>query len=609
MRRSRIITVATLALIGACSGEAPSTPEPPPPPGPLVVPSLAEVEASLAPLGFDDFIEQSFLHLVRRSPESALAWQLQAELPDNPGRLDDLSDDFAIETHEVVSTIRARLEAFELAALSEPQRLTAEVYAWYLDDLARAFAYRDHVYQATHLINGDPFTTELFFTELHPLEGEADARAYINRLWGVDDKFAQLGAELERRAALGLAPPAMMINWVLGALEAVASAPPHRTPYYGALSRALYQLADMPPSTRNALLAEADAAVRDGVIPAYAELQDVLRRIRSGAPTAIGVGARPDGLAYYAEALRHHTTTTSTADELHALGLRELERIHAELRRRFDALGYPRGEALAETFARVAADGGLVAGKDVVKTYTDIIEATYPRLAAAFDLAPSTPVVVIGGSSGGYYLSPSLDGRRPGAFYAVAGGGAQPRFAMPTLAYHETVPGHHHQIGIAQDLDLPFFRRVINFNAYTEGWGLYAERLAGDLGWYDDDPYGDLGRLQAEAFRAVRLVVDTGLHTRGWSFERARDFFVDNTGLDSRAIGADGQIARYTAWPGQATAYSVGMLELLALRAQAQAALRDRFDLVAFHRVVLTTGAVPLPILRARVERWIDAER
>jgi len=184
--------------------------------------------------------------------------------------------------------------------------------------------------------------------------------------------------------------------------------------------------------------------------------------------------------------------------------------------------------------------------------------------------------------------------------------GAQPLYGMPTLAYHEAVPGHHFQISLAQESDLPLFRNVNTFLGYTEGWALYAEQLASELGWYDDDPYGDLGRLQAQAFRAARLVVDTGLHARGWTFDQAHEFMVENTGQEPGFMQFE--VSRYIAWPGQATAYMVGMLKILELRQRAIDRLGDHFDLQEFHRVVLSNGSMPLEVLERVVDRYITAK-
>ena len=238
----------------------------------------------------------------------------------------------------------------------------------------------------------------------------------------------------------------------------------------------------------------------------------------------------------------------------------------------------------------------------VLSTYEGIIDLAEQNLDQAFDIFPSADVVVVPDESGGYYIAPSFDGSRPGAFYAGTTTN-QPWFPMRSLAYHEAVPGHHTQIAIAMDQDLPGFRKSARVTAFVEGWALYAERLAWELGWHDSDPYSNLGRLQYEALRAARLVMDTGIHSLGWSFNQAAQFNVDNIGW---SIGASqGAAGRYSVWPGQATAYMVGMLQILDERQRAMDELGALFDLKGFHRALLSNGAVPLSLLHSVVDRYI----
>ena len=270
----------------------------------------------------------------------------------------------------------------------------------------------------------------------------------------------------------------------------------------------------------------------------------------------------------------------------------------------FDELGYPQDETLPELFARVTQDGGIIPAADVRTTYEGIIGAAEMMLDEAFDIFPSANVVVEEDEYGGYYIGPSFDGSRPGAFYASTRFD-EPYYAMPSLTYHEAVPGHHTQIAIAMDIDTgPTFRRIVRFTAFVEGWALYAERLAFELGWYDNDIYGNLGRLQYEALRAARLVMDTGIHSLGWSFEEAVQFNIDNVGWSRSA--SEGAVARYSVAPAQATAYMIGMLHILDARQRAQDALGASFDLREFHRVVLTSGGLPLALLDNVVDRYIQ---
>jgi uncharacterized protein (DUF885 family) len=283
-----------------------------------------------------------------------------------------------------------------------------------------------------------------------------------------------------------------------------------------------------------------------------------------------------------------------------------LERIHAEMRLIFDRLGYPQDADLTTMYSRVAQDGSIVSGDQVVSTYKTLIEDASRKVAPAFDLRPKADVIVIGGPTGGYYMPPAFDGSRPGAFYASATG-SEARFGMPTLAYHEAIPGHHFQVAIAQEMDLPTLRRVVEFTSYVEGWALYAEHLAWEIGFYKNDPYGDLGRLQAEAFRATRLVVDTGIHAKKWTFNQAVDYMIENTGMSRGSV--EREISRYIVMPGQATAYDIGYLKIMQLRQRAKATLGDKFDLKEFHNVVLGNGAMPLDILDKTIDNYISTKR
>ena len=272
----------------------------------------------------------------------------------------------------------------------------------------------------------------------------------------------------------------------------------------------------------------------------------------------------------------------------------------------FDQLGYPANETLGELFSRVSADGGIIPAVDVKATYEAIIRAAEADVGAVFDIFPTASVVVADDPFGGFYIGPSFDGTRPGAFYASTQN-SQPWFQMPSLSYHEAVPGHHTQIAIAMELPGPTFRKTERFTGFVEGWALYAERLAWELGWYDNDPYGNLGRLQYEALRAARLVMDTGIHSLGWSFEQAVQFNMANVGWGRSA--SEGAAGRYSVVPGQATAYMVGMLHILDARQRAMDQLGANFDLTAFHRVVLTSGGVPLALLDEVVDAWVAEQQ
>jgi uncharacterized protein (DUF885 family) len=385
-------------------------------------------------------------------------------------------------------------------------------------------------------------------------------------------------------------------------MNPIADGAADSNPYYTAFAGKLDNIASLSDTERQDLKDRALSAVSSSVIPAYRQLRETMLGLQAIASPSIGVGQFPRGNDYYNYILKHHTTTDLTAAEIHQLGLDELQRIHAEMRLLFDQLGYPQNESLQQLFVRLGTDGGIIPAADVLPTYEGIIESARENIDQAFNIFPSADVVVIPDDFGGFYIGPSFDGTRPGAFYAGTTRDI-PWFGMPTLAYHESLPGHHLQIALAMEADAPAFRKLVRVSAFVEGWGLYAERLAYELGWYANDPYGNLGRLQLEALRAARLVIDTGIHSLGWSFERGVQFNDDNVGV--RTPSSEGATARYSVIPGQATAYMIGMLEILRVRQIAMDQLGTQFDLREFHTVVLQAGAVPLPLLETLVDNWI----
>jgi len=587
--------LAALALLsGACGGgdEVEAPPRQP-------LPSAMEVRAELAGLPFDDFLARSFELLLQRSPMTVVELGLESHIDVGESFIDEVSDAFVRETQQVEEVVLDLAGEFDRDRLERGQRIAFDAYRWYLEDRVGGHRFSDLDYRITPSVNSIPVGTQLFFTDIHPIGSAADADRYVRRLDAVGWQMRQLRDVLIRLDGAGIVTPRLLIAWSRPGLRAIARSAPRSTPYYRALEAKLTGV-DAGASARADLLERAEAAIAASIIPAYRALDDFLADQEPRAPQEIGAWQYAGGDAYYAYALRHHITTEVGAAELHQLGLDELDRIRGELDRRFAELGYPAGEPLADQIARLAVEGERVAAADVVVEYAAIIDDARGRLAGAFDVAPSADVVVTGVPSGGFYVGPSLDNSRPGAFFATVSDAGESRFGMRTLAYHEAVPGHHLQIGIARDLDLALFQRVVTFTGFAEGWALYAEWLAGDLGWYEGDAPGDIGRLQAEAFRAARLVVDTGIHDLGWSFDQAAEFFRASIGFDMSF--SEGQIARYASWPGQATSYWMGRTKLLELRRAAEAALGEGFDLAAFHHAVLVYGSVPLDVLATNVE-------
>jgi uncharacterized protein (DUF885 family) len=565
---------------------------------------ISQIIEELSELPIDGFFEQSFHQLSLRNPEFLVELGIDQSLGLEVG-LDNLSKEYQLETMELEAGILELLNSYDPEDLNPDQQASLQVYKWYLEDLVRGHPYADYQYIASHMINNSIHNqTNLFFTDTHPVNTREQAEKYITRLNLVDEKFAQLVDALQIRREKGLIPPQFTIDWALYDLRGQTGSTAVSHPYFLACRDKLDNIDEMSDDDIDEFLAQAVEAIETSVIPAFNSLAEELEKQRGLASDEnMGLWQFEDGEDYYAYLLQHYTTTELTADEIHALGLQELERIHAEMRAIFDQLGYPDDEDLETLFQRVAVDSGYRSGSEIVATYEKIIDDTYPLLDQAFEVSPQAKVIVIEDEYGGYYVRGSLDGSRPGAFYAGVSGAGAPYFKMRSLTYHETIPGHHFQVELVREMSLPTFRNRISLSGYAEGWALYAERLAYDLGWYADDPYSNLGRLQYEALRAARLVVDTGLHAKQWSFDQAVEFFMENVGWNRSQC--EYQITRYIMLPGQATAYMVGMLQILGMRQQAIDQLGDQFDLAEFHTVILEGGAMPLSILAERVDDYI----
>jgi uncharacterized protein (DUF885 family) len=374
---------------------------------------------------------------------------------------------------------------------------------------------------------------------------------------------------------------------------------------------------NIKPSVRDEIVADARQAIESTVYPAYGRLIAYYEQLDASVDGNYGVWHLPNGDELYRGALRFFTTTDDTPEEIHQLGLREVDRIQREILTILEAEGRNIDDGFEAAITALAEDPQFYyedsdAGREqILADYQRIIDEVSAGLDDFFDLQPAAGVEVQRvpefkekTSAGAYYNPPAMDGSRPGVFYAnLYDIKATPTYNMRTLAYHEAVPGHHFQIAIAQEQEsLPFFRRMLPFTAYAEGWALYAERLAWEAG-FQQNPYDNIGRLQAELFRAVRLVVDTGIHAKRWTREQAIAWMKSNTGMADSDVEAE--IERYFVMPGQACAYKVGMNKILQLREQAQQALGDDFDIREFHNVVLTSGSVPLTILEEIVRKYV----
>jgi uncharacterized protein (DUF885 family) len=532
--------------------------------------------------------------------------------------LDDFSVEFAREEARRAGEQLAMLRSWPPASLSPEQRFSADVLDWFLATRVEGERFLLHDYPLNQL-DGVQSALPDFMLNVHQVRDEGDARSWIARLRRFGPALDQVVAGVRERARRGVVPPRFVVEAVRGEVaELVSPAPPEHVLHVG-LAERLDALEGLDPARREALLAESERAIGEVVLPAYRRVAEVLRELADLATDDAGVWRLPEGEAYYAWTLRQHTTTALSADQIHQLGTAEVARIQAELGAILAAQGGT-GD-LGVDLARLDRDERFLypdtneGREQILADYRAIVAETGPRLPALFGRLPRAALAVEpvpafreAGAAGAYYWPPPFDGSKPGTFFVnLRSVPDVKRFAMRTLAFHEAVPGHHLQIALSFEMEgVPFFRRVVPFTAFVEGWALYAERLAAEQGFHPT-PLDRAGQLQAELFRAARLVVDTGLHAKRWTRERAIAWMVRSTGLPEGDVVAE--VERYIVDPGQACAYKIGQLEILRLRDRARSALGPGFDLREFHDVVLGSGALPMVLLERVVEEWIANRR
>jgi uncharacterized protein (DUF885 family) len=506
-------------------------------------------------------------------------------------------------------TALARLARIDQANLSVQQRASAAAIAWKLQGVIDSDVYRDYAF-AFNQFNGVHVQVVNFMTQTHPIRQRRDVENYLVRLRAVAGKIDAAVARSRAQAARGFLMPTFITEASIGQLDRFLHGRTEDNVLVTAMAQRMAGLQDVTPRDQARLAAQAALIVRQSVLPAFRQARAMLREQLPRTTSDAGLWRLPDGAGAYAVALRQMTSSSETPAEVHAIGLREVARIEQSMDGLLASIGYAHG-SIKERMARLQRDQqpqdadprpGLLA------RYDTVLRDAEQRAGALFDLVPAAPVVVrreppfTERTATAHYTAPAPDGTRPGIFWAPLPGPEFNTVILRTMVYHEGVPGHHFQLALQQEnRALPRYRRERILGpgmAYGEGWALYAEQLAAEHGWYGDDVVGRLGQLDAELLRARRLVVDTGLHAMHWTRQQAIDYGIPPAEVD-----------RYVVMPGQACAYKIGMLRILALRARAQAALGARFDIRRFHNVVLETGNVPLPVLDQVVDAWIAREK
>ena len=460
-----------------------------------------------------------------------------------------------------------------------------------------------------------------FMETTHVVKNDKTARNYVARLIAMGPKLDALTADMQHQAKEGVVLPASLLEKSIAVIDATVEPPPAQNGLVTSFVTRMDAVKGLDAKRKSELQAEAVGAVKNQVYPAYGRMREALIALRPAAATqSAGVSRLPDGAAYYDLMLQQQTTSNYTAEQLHALGLSEVARITQEMQVILDAQGVKQGTIAArvkqlQDDPRYHMPNTAEGRAQFLARYRQLLVEVSARMPEYFRIVPKEmpsvermPESLEKGSAGAQYQSAAMDGSRPGIFEVNERDlNETPTWGMKTLAYHEGIPGHHFQITIAQGLkDLPLIRQIGLYTAYAEGWALYAEHFAAEIGMYKDDPLGDLGRLQGEIFRAARLVVDTGIHAKGWTREQAIQYMIENTGMSDTEVTTE--IERYMALPGQACAYKVGELKILELRGRAQAAFGDKFSIKDFHAVILENGALPLTVLDKVVDDWIARE-
>lgn len=507
-----------------------------------------------------------------------------------------------------------RVKAIDPKLLSGQDLLSYEIFRAGRELDLEGYRYPSHLIPLNQF-----YSTPNFFAQLgsggglQPFETVKDYDDFLKRLDGFVAWTDQAIVNMREGIAKGYTLPRVLGERVLPQLQAHVVAKPEDSLYFGPVRD---MPADFSAADRERLTAAYRAAIETKVVPSYRRLHDFMRdEYLPKSRTSVGLDALPDGKAWYEYNVRDVTTTDYTPAQIHEIGLSEVARIRGEMKGVMEKVGFK--GALDEFFVFLNTDPQFVhpSREALVQGYVDIKNRVNPELPRLFETLPKADYEVRAvepfrekSAAGGSYQAASEDGSRPGIFYANAYDlKARPKWAMEALSLHEGNPGHHFQITLQREQkDLPKFRRFGGYTAYSEGWGLYAESLGSELGLYVD-PYQYFGMLEGELFRAIRLVVDTGLHSKGWTREQVLDYIEENSATsEARRVS---ETERYIAIPGQALAYKIGQLKLLELRSRAQRELGDRFDLRKFHTVILADGPLPLDVLEAKVDRWIASQK
>nr|WP_010131552.1 DUF885 domain-containing protein [Microbulbifer agarilyticus] len=565
----------------------------------------------------NELFEQQFQTLVDRSPE----FKTFLGKKDDYGKWDDLSPEFEKETHEIYKSQLEALKQIDLNKLDKATRLSLDLAIRNLEQNIEGWKWRLHTYPVNQMYAVHTSVASMLINQ-HRIDDASDAEAYISRLNALPAHFDQLIENLQARADKGVIVPKFVFPYIISDGKNLITGAPFDDGEDSTLFadfKGKVDKLEISDEEKAALVEQAKTAMLDSVKPAYVKLTDYLGELEQKATTDDGAWKLPDGDAFYQHRLNVYTTTDMTAEEIHQKGLEDVKRIHDEMREIMAKVKFE--GSLQEFFEFMRTDEQFYypeteEGKQrYLKEATAMIDNLKGRMDELFITKPKADLVVKAvepfrekSAGKAFYQRPAPDGSRPGIYYAnLYKMSSMPVYQMEALAYHEGIPGHHMQLSIMQELEnVPSFRKFGGYTAYTEGWGLYSELVPKEIGLYQD-PYSDFGRLAMELWRAGRLVVDTGLHSKKWTREEAIDWLAENSPNPKGDVVK--AIERYIVMPGQATAYKIGMMKILELRENAKQQLGDKFDIREFHDVVLANGAVPLDVLEQLVTDWVNSKQ
>lgn len=617
------LAVASSLLLTQCT-EAPKTNNAPPAATAEATKPVADVAAAKA------LYEKATQTLFQARALSASAYGLTEQQVGKPykAQLELFDSKTEGELRLALAKIAAELSTMPLPAdamEADNQQVMANIIGYYAGDSRFSFGYIDpwmgHSAFIINQINGPTIDMPGSMVNSHPINNEQDAKDYLARLALFGPALKSISDKLNTDVKAGWIPPRVLLDKAQNILKNYGNNNATEHPLYRDFATKLDKVTSFTAEQKQPLLEQAAKHIITVVAPGYQQLLADVVATLPHARSEAGIWAQPNGSDFYAYSVRQLGDTELTPDQIHQIGLDEVARISKEMDKILKANGYHEGSvgdrmtALAEEprFLYEDSDDGRALLLADLNRYIAEMDLRMPEQFAtkppyAVEVR-RIPVEVQDSAAGGQYTSPSIDGSKPGIYWInLADMKANSKFDLKTLTYHEANPGHHWQIALnlAQD-KLPLLRRIAPYNAYAEGWGLYSELVAFEMGMYKNDPFGNLGRLKAELFRSVRLVVDTGMHAKKWTREQAVQYMAQTTGTASSDVISE--IERYMAWPGQALGYKLGMLKIVELRELARTELGAQFDIRAFHDLVLLSGAVPMKVLEQKVRDWIVLQK